>query len=79
MVVRRTPDRDAATSSMLNAQTLLAEGTVIGDGREWDIVQLQHVDSTAEAESIAHDLASEEPGSVYVMSLRASLDSITQQ
>jgi len=79
MVVRRTPNRDAATTSMLSAQTLLAEGTVIGDGREWDIVQLQQVDSTADVDSIARNLAGEEPGSVYVMSLRASLDSITQQ
>ena len=79
MVVRRTPDREAATTSMLSAQTLLAEGTVIGDGRAWDIVQLQQVDSTADVDSIARNLAGEEPGSVYVMSLRASLDSITQQ
>jgi hypothetical protein len=79
MVVRRTPDRDAATSSMRSAQTLLAEGTVIGDGREWDVVQLQHVDSATDVENIARSLASEEPGSVYVMSLRASLDSITQR
>ena len=64
---------------MRSAQTLLAEGTVIGDGREWDVVQLQHVDSATDVENIARSLASEEPGSVYVMSLRASLDSITQR
>ena len=79
MVVRRTSDRTSATAAMAQSQTLLAEGTVIGDGREWDIVQLQHVDSTSDVERIAKNLSAEPANSVYVMSLRASLDSITQR
>ncbi len=79
MVVRRTDDRAAAVASLADSQSLLAEGTVIGDGRKWDTVQLQHVESTADVERIARDLATEPADSVYVMSLRASLDSITRQ
>lgn len=78
MVVRRTNDRAAAVDSLPDSQSLLAEGTVVGDGREWDTVQLQQVDSTADVERIANDLSTEPTDSVYVMSLRASLDSITR-
>lgn len=78
MVVRQTADRVGATGSLPGATNLVAEGTIIGDGRSWDTVQFVPVSSAGEVESLATSLSATSDGDMYVMTVRASMDSITQ-
>ncbi|MEY3358166.1 MAG: hypothetical protein RIR87_1225, partial [Actinomycetota bacterium] len=78
MVVRQTPNRDAAFSQLPGATNLAAEGTIIGDGRKWDTVQFVPVASDDEAELLAASIPGTADGDTYVMTVRASMDSITQ-
>ena len=78
MVVRRITDRASAFGSLSGAVNLAAEGTIIGDGRTWDTVQFIAAQSASEVAQLANTLPSFESGSAYVMSLRASMDAITQ-
>lgn len=77
MVVRQTPDREAAFAQIPGAAQYSAEGTIIGDERRWDTVQLLVVDTDSAAEVAAASLADCEPGSSYVMTIRATLDAMT--
>jgi hypothetical protein len=78
MVVRQTPNRDAAFGQLPGATNLAAEGTIIGDGRKWDTVQFVPVASDDEAELLAASIPGTADGGAYVMTVRASMDSITQ-
>ena len=78
MVVRQTPNRDAAFSQLPGATNLAAEGTIIGDGRKWDTVQFVPVSSDDEAELLAASIPGTPDGGAYVMTVRASMDAITQ-
>ena len=77
-VVRRTENRSSAFAALPKATNLAAEGTVIGDGRTWDTVQFMPVASAAEVESLATSLSANADGDIYVMTVRASMDAITQ-
>ena len=78
MIVRRTSDRVAAFAAVPNAVNLTAEGTIIGDGRAWDTVQFVSVTSASDAELLAKSMAATANGDAYVMTVRASMDAITQ-
>jgi hypothetical protein len=77
-VVRQTPNRDAAFGQLPGATNLAAEGTIIGDGRAWDTVQFLAVASASDAESLAKSVTATANGDAYVMTVRASMDAITQ-
>ncbi|MGA1505340.1 MAG: hypothetical protein ACO37V_02055, partial [Ilumatobacteraceae bacterium] len=78
MVVRRTENRSSAFAALPGATNLSAEGTIIGDGRTWDTVQFVPVNSAGDTESLAKSLTSASEGDTYVMTVRASMDAITQ-
>jgi hypothetical protein len=78
MVVRRTENRSAAFAALPEATHLAAEGTIIGDGRAWDAVQFVPINSTSDAESLAKSLTTAAEGDMYVMTVRASMDAVTQ-
>ncbi len=78
MIVRRTSDRVAAFAAVPNAVNLTAEGTIIGDGRAWDTVQFVPVTCASDAELLAKSVAATADGDAYVMTVRASMDAITQ-
>jgi hypothetical protein len=78
MVVRRTENRSAAFAALSGATNFAAEGTIIGDGRTWDTVQFVPINSTSDAESLAKSLMTAAQGDMYVMTVRASMDAITQ-
>jgi hypothetical protein len=78
MVFRRTENRSAAFAALPEATHLAAEGTIIGDGRTWDTVQFVPINSTSDAESLAKSLTTAAEGDMYVMTVRASMDAITQ-
>jgi uncharacterized protein (DUF1330 family) len=78
MVVRRTSNRIAACESLPGATNFVAEGTIIGDGRTWDTVQFVPVTSSGNVESLATSLSATVDGDLYVMTIRVSMDSITQ-
>jgi hypothetical protein len=78
MVVRQTPNRDAAFGQLPGATNLAAEGTIIGDGRKWDTVQFVPVASDDEVELLAKSIPGTADSDTYVMTVRASMDSVTQ-
>ena len=78
MVVRQTPNRDAAFGQLPGATNLAAEGTIIGDGRKWDTVQFVPIASDDEIELLAKSIPGTADGGAYVMTVRASMDAITQ-
>ena len=78
MVVRRTESRSAAFAALSGATNFAAEGTIIGDGRTWDTVQFVPINSTSHAESLAKSLTTAAQGDMYVMTVRASMDAVTQ-
>ena len=78
MVVRRTSNRIAACEALPGATNFVAEGTIIGDGRTWDTVQFVPVTSSGSVESLATSLSATVDGDLYVMTIRVSMDSITQ-
>ena len=78
MVVRRTESRSAAFAALPGATDFAAEGTIIGDGRTWDTVQFVPINSTSDADSLAKSLTTAAEGDMYVMTVRASMDAITQ-
>jgi hypothetical protein len=78
MVVRQTPNRDAAFGQLPGATNLAAEGTIIGDGRKWDTVQFVPIASDDEIELLVKSIPGTADGDAYVMTVRASMDAITQ-
>ena len=78
MVVRRTSDRTSAFNEVPNAVNLVAEGTIIGDGRTWDTVQFVAAASPEDLSSLHAKVSQHIAGDAYVMAVRASMDSITQ-
>jgi hypothetical protein len=78
MVVRQTADRSAAFAELREATHLAAEGTIIGDGRAWDTVQFVACSSPDELRELADKTCISLSGAAYVMSVRASMDAITQ-
>ncbi len=78
MVVRQTANRATTFTSLPGATNLAAEGTIIGDGRLWDTVQFIPVASTTDVESLANSMSASADGDMYVMTVRASMDAITQ-
>jgi uncharacterized protein (DUF1330 family) len=78
MVVRQTANRAATFDAVPGATNLTAEGTIIGDGRAWDTVQFLAVASASDAELLAKSVAATADGDAYVMTVRASMDAITQ-
>ena len=78
MVVRRTENRSSVFAGLPGATNLSAEGTIIGDGRTWDTVQFVPVNSAGDTESLAKSLSPASDGDTYVMTVRASMDAITQ-
>ena len=77
MIVRQTPQRDAAFASLPEAVNFAAEGTIVSDGRMWDTVQFIPVQSADEVPAIAARIADAEPGTAYVMAVRVTLDAFT--
>lgn len=69
MVVRRTEDRTSALAQLPNADALVAEGTVLSDGRTWDVVQLVEVEAHENVPQIASMFVNDPVNSVYVMGL----------
>lgn len=57
--------------------TFIAEGTVVSDGRMWNVVDLIHADSPEDADRIVDLHRSQDPATTYVLTLRTTLDSIT--
>lgn len=78
MVVRRTSDRTSAFNEVPNAVNLVAEGTIIGDGRTWDTVQFVAAASPEDLSSMHAKVSQHIAGDAYVMAVHASMDSITQ-
>ena len=77
MVVRQTPDREQVLSSLPNAVGMRAEGTIIGDGRNYDTVQFVHVANEQEADALVASINGLSSGESYAMTLSASIDGIT--
>jgi hypothetical protein len=77
MIVRQTPQRDAAFAALPEAVNFAAEGTIVSDGRMWDTVQFIPVQSADEVPAIAARVADAEPGTAYVMAVRVTLDAFT--
>ena len=77
MIVRQTPQRDTAFAALPEAVNFAAEGTIVSDGRMWDIVQFIPVQSADEVPAIAARVADAEPGTAYVMAVRVTLDAFT--
>jgi len=75
MVVHRTNNRDDVLRTLPTAQSLLAEGVVIGDGRSWDVVQFLSVAGEADIQHIAEQYHDANHGATYVLGLRATLNS----
>lgn len=75
MVIKRTTQRDAAAQQQPVTQTLLAEGVIIGDGREWDVVQFLPFTTEEQLELISKEHQSDDPSDTYVLGLRATLNS----
>jgi hypothetical protein len=79
MIVRQTPQRDAAFAALPEAVNFAAEGTIVSDGRMWDTVQFIPVQSADEVPAIAARVADAEPGTAYVMAVRVTLDAFTSR
>ncbi len=77
MVVRQTPDREQILSSLPNAVGMRAEGTIIGDGRNYDTVQFIHVATEQEADALVASINGLSSGASYAMTVSASVDGIT--
>ena len=77
MVVRQAPDREQVLSSLPNAVGMRAEGTIIGDGRNYDTVQFVHVANEQEADALVASINGLASGESYAMTLSASIDGIT--
>jgi hypothetical protein len=54
-----------------------AEGTIIGDGRNYDTVQFVHVATEQEADALVASINGLSAGESYAMTLSASIDGIT--
>ena len=79
MIVRQTPQRDAAFATLPEAVNFAAEGTIVSDGRMWDTVQFIPVQSAEEVPAIAARINDAEPNTTYVMSVRVTLDAFTSR
>ena len=77
MVVRQAADREQVLSSVPNAVGMRAEGTIIGDGRNYDTVQFVHVANEQEADALVASINGLSSGESYAMTLSASIDGIT--
>jgi hypothetical protein len=77
MVVRQAADREQVLSSLPNAVGMRAEGTIIGDGRNYDTVQFVHVATEQEADALVASIDGLSSGESYAMTLSASVDGIT--
>jgi hypothetical protein len=77
MVVRQAADREQVLSSLPNAVGMRAEGTIIGDGRNYDTVQFVHVATEQEADALVASINGLSSGESYAMTLSASVDGIT--
>ena len=77
MVVRQASDREQVLSSLPNAVGMRAEGTIIGDGRNYDTVQFVHVATEQEADALVASINGLSSGESYAMTLSASIDGIT--
>ena len=77
MVVRQAADREQVLSSLPNAVGMRAEGTIIGDGRNYDTVQFVHVATEQDADALVASINGLSSGESYAMTLSASVDGIT--
>jgi hypothetical protein len=77
MVVRQAADRELVLNSLPNAVGMRAEGTIIGDGRNYDTVQFVHVATEQEADALVTSINGLSSGESYAMTLSASVDGIT--
>lgn len=75
MVVRG--NAEGAHRVRTTAPTFTAEGTVVSDGRMWDVVDLIHAVNTEDAERIVDTYRTDNPQNTYVMTLHTTLDSVT--
>ncbi len=75
MVVRCGVDGPGSTDSAI--PTFVAEGTVLSDGRMWDIVDLLHAEKPEDADRIIDQYCGHDPSTTYVLTLRTTLDSVT--
>ena len=75
MVVRGKTDSSLKTDA--TTPTFVAEGTVLSDGRMWEVVDLIHTESPDETDRIVNQYRGHDPGSTYVLTLRTTLDSVT--
>ena len=77
MVVRQSSDREQVLSSLPNSVGMRAEGTIIGDGRNYDTVQFVHVATEQDADALVASINGLSSGESYAMTLSASIDGIT--
>jgi lysophospholipid acyltransferase (LPLAT)-like uncharacterized protein len=77
MIVRQTPDREQALSSLPQSVGMRAEGTIIGDGRKFDTVQFVSVANQDEADALVASINNLSAGESYAMTVSASIDGIT--
>lgn len=77
MVVRQASDRELILNSLPNAVGMRAEGTIIGDGRNYDTVQFVHVANEQEADALVASINGLSSGESYAMTVSASVDGIT--
>ena len=77
MVVRQSSDREQVLSSLPNSVGMRAEGTIIGDGRNYDTVQFVHVATEQDADALVVSINGLSSGESYAMTLSASIDGIT--
>ena len=77
MVVRQAADRELVLNSLPNAVGMRAEGTIIGDGRNYDTVQFVHVANEQEADALVASINGLSSGESYAMTVSASVDGIT--
>lgn len=75
MVVRGGGDGPHTTDSAIS--TFVAEGTVLSDGRMWDVVDLLHAEKPEHADRIIDQYRGHDPSTTYVLTLRTTLDSVT--
>jgi len=77
MVVRQAADREHVLGSLPNGVGMRAEGTIIGDGRNFDTVQFVHVATEQDADALVASINGLSSGESYAMTLSASIDGIT--
>lgn len=76
MVVRRTDDRQRSLAET-GGTGFLIEGTIIGDGRQWDTISFTEVADEIAADRMVADLDPHNHDDFYAMTLKTVSDAVT--